>query len=158
MHGLGLVSSTLVDLIFHPIALFQGRDLLWALVAPPFLTVFLFTGIYTLAVTLQMFIAVLESFITEVSVSSEPGKVIVTKKRRNNTKRLEFLADGIQSVGIGMGSVAINYGGTKVPLMWGDDQTTRDRIHKVVASAGAPITTSGWVERKSPANLEDQTA
>jgi len=66
-------------------------------------------------------------------------------------KRLEFLADGIQAVVSGFGSVGIFYGRTWVPLTWEGlgTQRMRERVLTAVAGAGVPITTSGWVQRNT---------
>jgi hypothetical protein len=151
MHALDLVSSTLADFIFHPPSPFQREDLFSAIFVPPFLTIFLFAGIYGLAAVLQILLAIVESFVTEVSTRSESGKVIVIKKRGPITKQLEFLADGIEGVVSGFGSISIYYGGTWVPLTL-EAPNVKERIYEVVARAGAPITKSGWVERKRVVN------
>jgi hypothetical protein len=151
IHALDLLVSALTGMIFHPIEMLSQSDLLTAIIAPPFAAAFLMGALYALALVLQIFTAVVDSFITEVTIRAEKGKVIVTKKRRKLTTHLELLADGIQGVGPSFGSISILYGGTWIPIVWDRffDDSLRKRIFETVASAGVPLTTGGWVESQS---------
>jgi hypothetical protein len=149
MWAIVTMAGDLWNLCFNPLPTVDLNGILRLVYEPPAVIAASAFLLVVLPVPLRIVGNIFESLFTEVSVSSQPGKLTVLKKSGKDEHKLELLADGIRSVTHSDGCLSINYGGVLIPIVM-DLQysgTMRKRLISAVEKTGVSITNEGLVQR-----------